>query len=383
MTTRISVSSLPLVTHNSIRVITTELLAKLYGTDPARIRKNHHRNLDRFTENKHYFKATGDELASLRVSLRHSQNPVAGRARTLMLWTERGAARHAKMLETDQAWEVFSQLEDFYFSARSENADTIIPRFQEMVDRLTDTPERFVSLFDGNLITSSMLVAVVFNADHTDVVRSVESLDIPTNFSSANFYAHDQKICTGKGPARVSKVYRMTKDGFMLLAMGFTGHKAMVIKTAYINAFNRMAAELEKQKPQGIVDKQRSFAEIAEKSASSNQQLMSDPHYRIEARDYAAGALDSCRKAGADLAGWEPVDQEKVVSGLLADLLFGVRAEVSFNTKLEPQFKVIPAGATYIDLNNQAVMVGITERGVSEETLAAMLQAGIRRLASK
>ncbi|KAA9920381.1 hypothetical protein, partial [Escherichia coli] len=34
----------------------------------------------------------------------------------LILWTERGAARHAKMLETDQAWEVFEKLEDSYFN---------------------------------------------------------------------------------------------------------------------------------------------------------------------------------------------------------------------------------------------------------------------------
>lgn len=36
-------------------------------------------------------------------------------ARIVNLWTERGAARHAKMLDTDQAWEVFEQLEDCYF----------------------------------------------------------------------------------------------------------------------------------------------------------------------------------------------------------------------------------------------------------------------------
>ncbi|EDE8442018.1 phage antirepressor Ant, partial [Salmonella enterica subsp. enterica serovar Pomona] len=37
------------------------------------------------------------------------------------LWTERGAARHAKMLETDQAWEVFEKLEDCYFSRSEKN----------------------------------------------------------------------------------------------------------------------------------------------------------------------------------------------------------------------------------------------------------------------
>jgi hypothetical protein len=38
-------------------------------------------------------------------------------ARHLLLWTERGAARHAKILDTDQAWEVFERLEDAYFRA--------------------------------------------------------------------------------------------------------------------------------------------------------------------------------------------------------------------------------------------------------------------------
>ncbi len=43
------------------------------------------------------------------------------KARSLILWTERGAARHAKMLETDQAWEVFEKLEDCYFSQCKKN----------------------------------------------------------------------------------------------------------------------------------------------------------------------------------------------------------------------------------------------------------------------
>ncbi|MCJ8793617.1 ORF6N domain-containing protein, partial [Acinetobacter baumannii] len=40
---------------------------------------------------------------------------ISNKTRSLILWTERGAARHAKMLDTDQAWEVFEQLEDCYF----------------------------------------------------------------------------------------------------------------------------------------------------------------------------------------------------------------------------------------------------------------------------
>ncbi|ATZ95287.1 ORF6N domain-containing protein [Dickeya fangzhongdai] len=117
MTTFI-VETLPAISHNSIPVITTELLAQLYGTEPIRIRNNHSRNRDRFDEGKHYFKITGKDLENLRVSLRDSQNKIHSNVRFLILWTERGAARHAKMLETDQAWDVFEKLEDCYFNQR-------------------------------------------------------------------------------------------------------------------------------------------------------------------------------------------------------------------------------------------------------------------------
>lgn len=116
MTTQISVETLSPITHNQIPVITTELLAQLYGTDSDNIKKNYSRNADRFCEGKHFYKVIGDELKNLRVTLSHSQNPISPKTRSLILWTERGAARHAKMLETDQAWEVFEKLEDCYFS---------------------------------------------------------------------------------------------------------------------------------------------------------------------------------------------------------------------------------------------------------------------------
>ncbi|QHA85668.1 ORF6N domain-containing protein [Serratia rhizosphaerae] len=116
MTTQISAETISLTVHQNTPVITTELLACLYGAEPLRLRNNFSRNKNRFIEGKHYFLVKGEELAKLRVSLRDSQNPIAGNVRALTLWTERGAARHAKMLETDQAWEVFEKLEDHYFN---------------------------------------------------------------------------------------------------------------------------------------------------------------------------------------------------------------------------------------------------------------------------
>ena len=141
MTVQISVKNLSPVTYNQIPVITTELLARLYGTETIRIQQNHHENKSRFIEGKHFFKAVGDELRNLRLVLNESQNlqpslrglQISPKARSLILWTERGAARHAKMLETDQAWEVFEKLEDCYFSqgktAPTEQQPQIQPQF--------------------------------------------------------------------------------------------------------------------------------------------------------------------------------------------------------------------------------------------------------------
>ncbi|EFH3304873.1 ORF6N domain-containing protein [Escherichia coli] len=141
MATQISVETLSPITHNQIPVITTELLAQLYCTEISNIKVNYTRNSERFVEGKHFFKVVGDELKNLRVTLSNSQNlqpslrglQISPKARSLILWTERGAARHAKMLETDQAWEVFEKLEDCYFSqgktAPTEQQPQIQPQF--------------------------------------------------------------------------------------------------------------------------------------------------------------------------------------------------------------------------------------------------------------
>ena len=115
----ISVESLSIISFSNIPVVTTELLASLYGTEPDYIRKNFNRNSGRFVIGKHYFLLDNEKLREFKhsMSLRPSVK-IARNVRSLILWTERGAARHAKMLETDRAWEVFEKLEDCYFSQK-------------------------------------------------------------------------------------------------------------------------------------------------------------------------------------------------------------------------------------------------------------------------
>lgn len=113
----VSVENLSLVSHQNTPVITTELLAKLYGTEVINIQVNFKRNLERFIEGKHYFKLEGQALRDFKNMLTNSKYVPKNTAR-FILWTERGAARHAKMLDTDQAWDVFEKLEDCYFTKK-------------------------------------------------------------------------------------------------------------------------------------------------------------------------------------------------------------------------------------------------------------------------
>ncbi|AXQ22596.1 ORF6N domain-containing protein [Acinetobacter wuhouensis] len=123
-TVQLKGNAISIVNFKSIPVVTTAMLADFYMTDTDNIKQNYSRNKARFIEGKHFFKIVGEDLKkfvgglkSLTNDLQPSQRQlqISPKTRVLMLWTERGAARHAKMLDTDQAWDVFEQLEECYF----------------------------------------------------------------------------------------------------------------------------------------------------------------------------------------------------------------------------------------------------------------------------
>lgn len=109
-------SAVPVITYRNQRVVTTDSLAAGYSTTAQNITNNFNRNKSRFIEGKHYFRIEGEEVENLRNSLSYVQ--ISPKTRSLYLWTERGASHHAKMLETEQAWDFFEQLEDHYFGMR-------------------------------------------------------------------------------------------------------------------------------------------------------------------------------------------------------------------------------------------------------------------------
>ena len=106
----------------------------------------------------------------------------------------------------------------------------------------TPTPvtSDFFTISGDKLFTNSKRVAHAFGKLHKDVLRKIESLDLPEDFTGRNFTLSGYLDTSG----RTLKAYDMTKDGFVFLVMGFTGKKATLIKIGYINAFNEMARVL-------------------------------------------------------------------------------------------------------------------------------------------
>ena len=108
-------NELTVLEHNNIRVMTTEQLAEAYGCAPKQIQQNFNNNRVRFIAGKHFFVLEGQDLQTFRLQVENIELQISPKTRHLYLWTERGAARHSKMLGTERAWDVFEQLEDSYF----------------------------------------------------------------------------------------------------------------------------------------------------------------------------------------------------------------------------------------------------------------------------
>lgn len=104
------------------------------------------------------------------------------------------------------------------------------------------TPD--LEIIEGQITTTSTQVAAHFNKRHADVIRAIKRMEIPVDYRERNFALTFNEVAGPNGATRKDPAYRITRDGFTLLAMGFTGKEAMQWKVAYLTAFNKMEQEL-------------------------------------------------------------------------------------------------------------------------------------------
>ncbi|HCY8956417.1 Rha family transcriptional regulator [Enterococcus faecalis] len=102
-----------------------------------------------------------------------------------------------------------------------------------------------VIMKDQQAVTSSLQVAEVFEKQHKHVLEAIDELKQGVAENSADLFYEDTYI-----HPQNKQSYRqviMNRDGFTLLAMGFTGQKALQFKLKYIEAFNQMENHIKEQ----------------------------------------------------------------------------------------------------------------------------------------
>lgn len=130
------VADLNRIAWNGEPVLTTAQLADRFDCNPNNLKTNFNHNRDRFIEGKHFYRLEGKALTTFKDCVKDI-NAVNDHTRVLTLWTKRGVARHAKMLNNDTAWEIYELLEDTYFKqAEKKDAVTgeVISDFQRGVE---------------------------------------------------------------------------------------------------------------------------------------------------------------------------------------------------------------------------------------------------------
>jgi len=89
---------------------------------------------------------------------------------------------------------------------------------------------------DGSIFANSLELAAVFQKLHKDVIRKIHDLNdrAKRNFTLKYYQSNGKEF----------PMYEMNRDGFMFLAMGFTGSEAESFKLDLIDAFNEMERQV-------------------------------------------------------------------------------------------------------------------------------------------
>ena len=112
--------------------------------------------------------------------------------------------------------------------------------------------DELVIMHDKQVVTTSSKVAEIFEKEHKNVMQSIKNLTAE-NSAVKKMFVEDSYLNSRN---QQQPMYYMNRDGFTLLAMGFTGSKAMEFKLKYIDAFNRME---ERIKQTYVIQKQDSY----------------------------------------------------------------------------------------------------------------------------
>lgn len=172
-------NELQIIEHKQVRVLTTQQLAEVYETTVDNIKQNFKRNKERFIEGRDYYLLKGEELKDfLQVTNSHLQ--ISNMTRSMYLWTERGANRHSKILDTDKAWQQFDVLEETYFKVKTLSALEMIKLQNKAILELDEKFEVFdkrVGTLEDNMTIATSQQHTLNNIAKETVIKSLGAKD--------------------------------------------------------------------------------------------------------------------------------------------------------------------------------------------------------------
>lgn len=209
-----------------------------------------------------------------------------------------------------------------------------------------------VIMKDQQAVTTSLQVAEVFGKNHRDVLRTIDDLKDVRNFT--------QMFSDGIEPdsyGRDRRIYYMNRDGFTLLAMGFTGKKALDFKLKYIEAFNNMEKAIKEERIQLPSDPMKVLELIFEANKNTDkkvERIDKDVKYlkdnqRIDSAEYSYISKQVSKKV------YEYIDMHGLTltapqrSKLFKDISRGVNEVTGVKTRSQLRQKDFDIADEFID----------------------------------
>lgn len=139
---------------------------------------------------------------------------------------------------------------------------------------------------DDQVLTNSLLVAEKFGKEHKHVLDAIRELIQGCAETSAD-PMFVETIYVNEQNRQEYPMFVMNRDGFTLLAMGFTGKKALKFKLDYIAAFNAMERSLKEIKtPQTYAEALRRLADEVEAKEQIQYQLEQKTEQLDESKEW-------------------------------------------------------------------------------------------------
>nr|DAT96635.1 MAG TPA: regulatory protein [Caudoviricetes sp.] len=228
-----------------------------------------------------------------------------------------------------------------------------------------------LSTQNGEPVASSRQIAESFGKEHKDVLRAIENIKAQNCALTSMFFETTYTAGTGKA----YPMYLMNRDGFTLLAMGFTGKAALEWKLKYIAAFNAMERKLTTPAANQLQDLSPELQYLIKLERQQNQQAKQLEQVN-ERLDAACEAFSL--SAGPD---WKKVCQNVISS---AAMKRGGTDE-DFEAVWNEIYEAMERRGFNLDLRvsnakSRAIKNGICKSDVRKISKARIIEAGGKKL---